>query len=173
MEAMGGNGWQQQKQRMCIDQVQNQRTTKEETSCTMHMHFTCVSLVVHIKLERSSCSLSVTFCCCLCPSLAHRFTLFTLSLAGSWCGEFFLVFFLCNGQSSICSKQKKRSPVSNIGKRCVKPFKNRSVCLCGHPNTSIGSRYLDVYTNRLMSFYIIVPMSFGACNNHRSFIFTS
>jgi hypothetical protein len=44
----GSNGWQQQKQRMCIDQVQNQRTTKEESSCTMHMHFICASLVVHL-----------------------------------------------------------------------------------------------------------------------------
>lgn len=114
-----------------------------------------------------------TFCCCLCPSLAHHFTLFTLSLAGSWCGEFFWFFSFAMVNFPFVPNQKKRSTLSNIGKRCVKPFKNRSVYLCGHPNTSIGSRYLDVYTNRLMSFYTIVPMSFGAWSNHRVFIFLS
>ncbi len=77
----GSNGWQQQKQRMCIDQVQNQRTTKEESSCTMHMHFTCASLVVHIKLERSSCSLSLHVLLLSVPlSCTSLYYLYALSL---------------------------------------------------------------------------------------------
>jgi uncharacterized membrane protein YgdD (TMEM256/DUF423 family) len=80
MEAMGGNGWQQQKQRMCIDQVQNQRTKKEETSCTMHMHFTCASLVVHIKLERSSSSVFVhVLLLSVALSCTSLYSLYTLS----------------------------------------------------------------------------------------------
>ncbi len=107
MEAMGGNGWQQHKQRMCIDQVQNQRTTKEENSCTRHMHFTCARLVVHIKLERSSCSLSVHVLLLSVPlSCTSLYFLYALS-RGFLVWWVFLVFFLCNGQFSIWKKMCK------------------------------------------------------------------
>lgn len=125
MEAMAGNAWQQQKQRMCIDQVQNQRTTKEENSCTMHMHITCASLIVHIKLEGSSCSLSVhLLLLCVPLSCTALYSLYSLS-RGFLVWWVFLVFFLCNGQFSICSKQKKRNTLSNIGKRCVKTLQKQ------------------------------------------------
>jgi len=79
-----------------------------------------------------------TFCCCLCPSLAHRFTFFTLSLAGSWCDEFFWFFFFAMVNFPF-------------GKRCVKTLQKQISLFVW------TSKYLN-----WMSFYTIVPMSFGA-----------
>jgi hypothetical protein len=48
-----------------------------------------------------------TFCCCVCPSLAQRFTLFTLSLAGSWCGESFWFFFFATVNFPFVPNKKR------------------------------------------------------------------
>jgi len=51
-----------------------------------------------------------TFCRCLWPSLAHRFTLFTLSLAGSWCGELFWFFFFAMVNFPFVPNKKRGAP---------------------------------------------------------------
>jgi hypothetical protein len=109
MEAMGGNGWQQQKQRMCIDQVQNQRTTKEENSCTMHMHFTCASLVVHIKLERSSLLSICPRSAVVCAPLLHIALLSLRSLSRILGVMSFFGFFSLQWSIFHFFQTKKRS----------------------------------------------------------------